>query len=60
MMMKPMPLACFVAMFLSAEKMSKNQKPDGLTPLGRKLASLMSATQMRMTKPAKKSTMWVE
>ena len=59
MMRKPVPALCFVAMLLSVAKMSKSQKPEGFTPFGRK-STPASATQMRMTRPEKRRTMWVE
>ncbi len=56
MMRNPVPALCFVAMFLNVAKMSKSQKPEGLTPFGRKEASPIRATQMRIASPAKSST----
>jgi len=59
MMRKPMPALCFVAMLFRVLKMSKRKKPEGFTPLGRKLASVRPAAQSSRTRPAKSRTMCV-
>lgn len=54
-----MPALCFVAMLFRVLNMSKRKKPEGFTPLGRKLASVRPAAQSSRTRPAKSRTMCV-